>query len=172
VGRQAIAFGGGAPSRLLMYHDGLITMTDISCHTDFRIMGARLPSSPPFLSPSDEEEGMIHGGSVKTIEKRIWKKKISRRWQRSNLHEGFCLFIDEGGVKPIPIRVLAPWKVSSHHLWKSRSTSQDPRLIKSEGYQPSLPHDICHYGAMIQKDVGYRFHANLINWHANYHPAT
>ena len=107
-----------------MYHDGLITTADISCQTDSQTAEARSPSFPPFLSVSDEEERMIHGGSVKTTEEELRNKTFRKRWQRLLLHEGFCLFINGEGAKPILIQVLDPRKARSHpeSLINQRST--------------------------------------------------
>ena len=104
---------GGAPSRWLAYHDGLITMIDISHRADSRAAGA--PPSPPFFPPPDE------GGRHHSLPRaRILKARSIQKMNRSPLADQPYLWM---GWKPkrLPFKISIPKKpVHILRFWYDR----------------------------------------------------
>ena len=127
-------------SQRLMFCNRLITKTDILRQPDSHTIGTRPPCSPPFLSPSDEEEKLIHGNSA--TEEEFRNKDFSKG--RLLLPERSSLFIDEGGLH---FEVFNP---------QNRFTSRDFGQPKRHNINRHSPRSLSH-GTRIQRDADYKF---------------
>ena len=111
-----------------------------------------------FLHLMDKKEDM----AAKQRRKNFETRPLGEENRIDFHHEGFTLFIDGGGEA----------KSSSIQILNLEKPVCVPRFLinRSVRYQSSLPHDLSHHGARIQRDASYKFQKILIYWHVSCPP--
>ena len=129
-----------------MYHDGIITMADISRQTNIGSL-ATILSTFPFY---------------------IWWRGWKDPWWLSKDNRGE---IQKENFSEEMIEVTSTWRILPFYRWrksqtdsnwnlrstKSRITSQKFWLAKEVQYQLLFPHDLYNHSTRIWKDASYQF---------------